>query len=227
MCFCCFCDLLIYIVSKIYHLLTQWPFVILIIFLILKKPFAEFLKNVGTFSFGKDGVEFKKIIQEAKDSISESQLLAGSVYIPLLDMLARTYLQSAYIIKDKLDTRFEIEKFVKANNINNTALLDKIKSLNDSIISDVLFSIIKKHEHSLLMYEYIDLLKEDTKSRNYKCTPDMDGLKKMFERESLLNTEETNYIFEEANYFIEHKNFKDIDKLINCMNKSMREETKE
>ena len=86
MCWCCnFWDFAIFVTNKLYHLLTQWPFVILVMFYIIRKPISNLLNKATSIKMTKTGLEIQQLIENAQNVITDTSLLATSIYIPLLN----------------------------------------------------------------------------------------------------------------------------------------------
>lgn len=206
-------EILVFIVD----LLKHWSFVFFLIVCIFRKPIKELLSNIDILKFGKEGVELQKTAKEAKETLNDLQELATSMYIPLLDTITKMgRWDSSFTIEERLINRDAIETFVQKHSIKNKKLNFKIDSLNNSILVDLLNSMLKKLKTS----------KEDTKTRteiqnlfNYSindgdffCNPDIEAINKKMDEHELWD-DNIRYVFSEIIYFIEKKSFNDFTKL--------------
>ena len=225
-----------FICAKVYNLILNINInhVIVFFLLIFRKEIAECILKITRLSLNKDGIEIKKIITQVQSFLSETQLLTATVYIPLLDILSRNESLSPYIIKNKLDIRNEIQKFILENDVKNEHLEKKLSSLNYSILKDVITSIVKNPalSNSLLDYSFDEFLYEEVMGENYKCNPDIDAITDAIKNyhhkdndSTLLDIDYIEYILKEARHFQKNNDFIDINKLIQCMDKAINIKT--
>ena len=220
--------LLVHIASVIFHtfvdLLKNWPFVFLLVILIFHKQIKELLAGFDILKLGKDGVELKKTAKEAKETLNDLQELATTMYVPVLDMLAKAGRWcGATPIEERLLNRDMILNFIAKHNITDNKILEKIEGINGSILFDVLHSMIDNLNGTSKVKIYSEIYKlfGSKPHNNFTCTPDMKTIKAKLEEYELFDNE-VQYIFEEANNFIINKTFMNIEKLKKCMKQKSR-----
>ena len=212
-----FLDIITFLFLVFVDLLKHWPFVFLLIAFIFRKQIKDFLTNINVFKLSQNGIELQKTVKEAKETLTELKDLAFTLYVPLMDILSRIGRgYSSISIEERFKYRKAIEKFIVKNNVDDPRIVDKIKGLNNSILLDVLYSMI----NNLNGTERVDYYKEISNLFNsevvnvefVQCSPDMKTIEqKLIEYE--LMDESVKYIFDEAKYFIETKDFKNFNEL--------------
>ena len=204
----------------IVDLLKNWSFVFLIIVILFHKQIKELISNLNILKLTKDGLE----LQKAKETINDLQELAVTMYIPVLDMLAKTgRWGGAPTIEERLLNRDMVLKFTEKHCINDPRVKEKIDGINNSILFDVLDSITESLNGTARanIYREIHDLCNTSSDGNFTCNPDMKAIKDKLTENDLMN-ETVKYIYEEAENFMTTKSFKNISKLRQCMNLNSR-----
>ncbi len=197
-------------------LLKNWSFVFLMIILLFHKQIKELISSLDILKLTKDGLE----LQKAKETINDLQELAVTMYIPVLDMLAKTgRWVGAPTIEERLLNRDMIQKFTEKHHINDCRVKEKINGINNSILFDVLSSMIEKLNGTskVSLYSEIHKLFNTCSIGNFTCNPDMQAIQKKLIENDLMD-DENKYIYDEAENFIATKQFKNISKLRQVMN---------
>ncbi len=201
-------------------LLKNWSFVFLIIVILFHKQIKELISNLNILKLTKDGLE----LQKAKETINDLQELAVTMYIPVLDLLAKTGRWSgAPTIEERLLNRDMVLKFTEKHCINDSKVKEKIDGINNSILFDVLNSITESLNGTARanIHSEIHNLCHTSSVGNFTCNPDMQAIKEKLIEYDLMD-ETVKYIYEEAENFIATKSFKNISKLRQCMNLNSR-----
>lgn len=197
-------------------LLKNWSFVFLMIILLFHKQIKELIPSLDILKLTKDGLE----LQKAKETINDLQELAVTMYIPVLDMLAKTgRWAGAPTIEERLLNRNMVQKFTEKHKINDYRVKEKIDGINNSILFDVLSSMIENLNGTskVNLYSEIHELFNTCSIGNFTCNPDMQAIQKKLIENDLMD-DENKYIYEEAENFIATKQFKNISKLRQAIN---------
>lgn len=210
-------DLINSILFIFVDLLKSWSFVVLLIIFIFRKQLTEFLNDITSLNVTKNGIELKKTIKEAKETLIDLKELACSMYIPLIDLIANMGRWSGNIsIEERLLNRKAIEKFIEKNKITDQKLSKKIEGLNNSIIFDVLDSMIENLNGTDKVGVFSEIHKlfntKNVDVEYFECNPDLKAIENKLKENNLFD-DSVSYIFDEAKYFIENKEFKDLNKL--------------
>lgn len=207
-------------------LLKHWSFVVLLITFIFKKQLKEFFSNINVFKLGKNGIELEKTVLEAKETLSDLKELAFTTYVPLIEILSqigRNY--SSISIEERFKYRQAMEKFIQKNKVNDNTMNKKLEGLNNSILNDILFSMIDNLIGTESYREIHKLFGSENKGCEYfQCNPDIQMIeKKLIEYE--LMDDSVKYIFDEVKYFIENKDIMNLNLLNQHMQKKARKKT--
>ena len=197
-------------------LLKHWSFVFLITAILFHKQIKELISNLNVLKVTKDGLE----LQKAKETINDLQELAITMYIPVLDMLAKTGRWSgAPTIEERLLNRDMVQKFTEKHCINDSRVKEKIDGINNSILFDVLCSMVENLNgtNKVNLYNEFHGLFNTSSVGNFTCNPNMEAIKNKKIENDLMD-EAVKYIYEEAENFVAFKNFKNLSKLRQFMN---------
>lgn len=208
--------IIIMIIFIIADLLKNWSFVFLIIIVLFYKQIKELISNLNILKLTKDGLE----LQKAKETINDLQELAVTMYIPVLDMLAKTgRWDSTPTIEERLLNRDMVQKFTEKHHINDYKVKEKIDGIDNSILLDVLCSMVDNLNgtNKSNIYDEIHQLFNICSVGNFTCKPNMPAIKDKLIENGLMD-DEVKYIYEEAENFITTKQFKNISKLKHAMN---------
>ena len=203
-------------------LLKNWSFVFLLTIILFHKQIKELLSNLNILRVTKDGLE----LQKAKETINDLQELAITMYIPVLDMLAKIgRWGSDPTIEERLLNRDMVQKFTEKHSINDSRVKEKIDGINNSILFDVLVSMVENLNgtNKVNLYNEFHDLFNTSSVGNFICNPDMKAIKNKLIENDLMD-EVVKYIYEEAENFIATKHFKNLSKLRQFINmKSKRQ----
>ena len=195
-------------------LLKSWSFIFLVIICVFNKQIKELISSLNVLKLSKDGLE----LQKTRETLKDLQELAITMYIPILDILAKTgRWGGAPTIEERLLNRDMIMDFMKKHDIKNSRVQQKIDGINNSILCDILNAMIDPLKTQHKLYTEIHNLFNASTSDNFVCNPDMKAIKEILIQHGLLN-DAVKYIFGEIEYFISNKQFKDMAKLRTYLN---------
>ncbi|MBP3616350.1 MAG: hypothetical protein J6J27_05605 [Alphaproteobacteria bacterium] len=116
-----------------------WPFVIFSIFVIFLMNIYTVIQNFEIFKIGKDGVELKRITQDAQSATQElkkmASLFAGNM-AKTMTKLGRW--DSSFTIKELYKNRKEIENLLSSININDNEIKHNLQIIDNFIIFDII-----------------------------------------------------------------------------------------
>ena len=166
------------------------------------------LEQIEAFKVGKDGLELKRITQDAEKALDALKKFAISVYKPLLRFsVSNGRWSSSLNIVELLKLRQETDSILSWLNVDKDIIYKRTWLIDNYILFDILGKAVEKLSRkdneleSFIRKEYLQNVRE--KSFN----PDIDGIENAL-KNSIIWDDEVKEILEEARYFNKHKDIK-------------------
>ncbi len=166
------------------------------------------LEQIEAFKLGKDGLELKRITQDAEKALESLKKFAISVYKPLLQFsVSNGRWDSSLNLIELLKLRQETESVLCWLKVDKNIIEERTWILDNYILFDILGKAVdklnfKNHElQSLINKDYLQNVSEKD------FNPAIDKIENAL-KNSIIWNDEVKQILEEARYFQKHKDIK-------------------
>lgn len=188
-----------------------WPFAIFSIFIICLFNIKTFVQNFEIFKIGKDGVELKRITQDAQNATEELKKIASLFSKNMAKTITRLGRWDSYFTtKELYENRIEMEKLLSSVNIDKNEIQINLQAIDNFIIFDVLGTISNRYngKDKVELCKKISSFVSGPVKEQYH--PDIQGIKKCLIEQNELD-DINNRILSEVQYYQENNSFKTND----------------
>lgn len=209
------CGFIVFLLVVVFFLTLEktngWPFVVFSIFIICLFNIQTVVQNFETFKIGKDGVELKRITQDAQNTTEELKKIASLFSKNMAKTITRLGRWDSYFTtKELYENRIEMEKLLSSVNIDKNEIQKNLQAIDNFILFDVLGTISNRYNGKNkveLCKKISDFILEPTKEKSH---PNIQGIKKYLMEQNELD-DINRRILSEAEYYQENNSFKTND----------------
>lgn len=189
---------------------NSWPFTVIFIFITLiyfRKDLFKLFSDINSFKIGKDGIELKRITNEAKDTIEELKKIALVFSINLSKMATKVgRWGGGFSIEELSEFKDDISKLLKQMNITEKDVNKTIQSVNNYILHDILNIITEKYNGTPKVDISKDVHKIIGNPALNDYNPNIEEIEKYLEKKQELDDKNIEIlqeakIFKKTNYF--------------------------
>lgn len=209
------CGLIVLLLVVVFFLTLEkvnvWPFAIFSIFIICLFNIKTFVQNFEIFKIGKDGVELKRITQDAQNATEELKKIASLFSKNMAMTMTRLgRWDSFFTAKELYENRIEMEKLLSSVNIHKNEIRENLQIIDNFILFEIILTISERYNQ----LEKVKICKELNHfiagPQKGLYNPDITKIQQYLSEKNLLD-DKNSRILSEAKYFQKNKSFKTDD----------------